>query len=108
MFATSDPICLDPNPLTFLSSNQLNYEKKWLNNDRIRSVCKKSSQLYLNRAEKFSQLPAPKHLELFDFIRKKHSEKHVDVARDKVNKRVTVWMTRIAGFPSKSCPLDGV
>ena len=92
VLATSDPICLDPNPLTFLSSNQLNYEKKWLNNDRIRSVCKKSSQLCLNRTEKFSQLPAPKHLELFDFIRKKHSEKHVDIARDKVNKRVTILM----------------
>lgn len=88
VLATSDPICLDPNPLTFLSSNQLNYEKKWLNNERIRSVCKKSSQLHVNRAEKFSQLPAPKHLELFDFIKRKHSEKHVDIARDKVNKRV--------------------
>ena len=90
VLATSDPICLDPSPLTFLSSNQLNYEKKWLNNDRIRSVCKRSSQLYLNRTEKLSQLPAPKHLELFDFIRKKHAEKHVDIARDKVNKRVSI------------------
>ena len=88
VYATSDPICLDPNPLTFLSSNQLNYEKKWLNNDRVKNVCKKSSQIYLNQIEKFDQLPAPKHLELFDFIKKKYDEKHIDCAQDKVNKRV--------------------
>ena len=89
VLATADPICLDPNPLTFLTSNQLNYEKKWLNNDKIKSVCKKSSAVYLNQIEKFSQLAAPKNLELFDFIKKKHSDKHVDIAQDKVNKRVS-------------------
>lgn len=89
VLATSDPICLDPNPLTFLSSNQLNYEKKWLNNDRIKNVCKKSSQVYLNKIEKFNQLPAAKPLELFDFIKKKYKEKHVDVAKNKINKKAS-------------------
>lgn len=88
VLATSDPICLDPNPLTFLSSNQLNYEMKWLNNDRIKKVCRKSSQIYQNQIEKFNELPAPKHLELFDFIKKKYNNKHVDISTCKVNKRV--------------------
>ncbi|XP_064608434.1 transcription factor SPT20 homolog isoform X2 [Liolophura sinensis] len=71
LLETEEPLCLDPSPAVFLVTNKLQYERKKFNTPLLKRSVKKYSQAAVNRKRKFAQGPAPKELQLYDFLHRK-------------------------------------
>ncbi|XP_015783372.1 transcription factor SPT20 homolog isoform X2 [Tetranychus urticae] len=97
---TAEPLCLDPNPVVAIISNKLDYEKKWFKASKsVERLMKKNSQVYRNRIKKFESLPAPKGLELFDFLQSRTD-------RASISSRLNKKINSING--NKDCKIDPI
>ncbi|CAL1540545.1 unnamed protein product [Lymnaea stagnalis] len=85
ILATEEPLCLDPSPAVMFVENAIQYEEKFLNDPALRRSIKKNTQAAVNRKRKLGQAPAPKGMQLFDFLAKK-KEKGKPVASTGLSK----------------------
>ncbi|XP_053204726.1 transcription factor SPT20 homolog isoform X2 [Panonychus citri] len=88
---TAEPLCLDPNPVVAIVSNKLDYEKRWFKaSKKIERSTKKNSQVYRNKIKKFESLPAPRGLELFDFLQNRKDRTPITTRLNKKINNVNV------------------
>ncbi|KAL8573386.1 hypothetical protein ACOMHN_032401 [Nucella lapillus] len=91
LLRVSDPICLDPSPAVAMVNTELTQEQKRFNDPSLRRAMKKHMQVSVNRKRKLAQGPAPRELQLLDFMQKKR-----DKARTPARsiKSVDTWKQR--------------
>lgn len=74
VLATSEPLCLDPNPKIGVMSIKKQYHRQLLNTNRIRRHAKKYSQVAINRKRKTDQFTKHVGLHLSEFMSRLRSK----------------------------------
>lgn len=74
VLATSEPLCLDPNPKIGVMSIKKQYHRQLLNTNRIRRHAKKYSQVAINRKRKTDQFTKHVGLHLSEFMSRYRSK----------------------------------
>ena len=97
LLATSDPLCLNPDPAVGLIFNKLQFQKQKLNRSCLRKAARKYGQVARNRRRLFSAMAAPPELFLHDFLKGRGEERKATPAvnlRISKSKAVDVWRRR--------------
>ena len=99
MLATSDPLCLNPDPAVGLVLNKLHFQRQKLNRPSLRKAARKFGQVARNRRRFFASLPAPSDLLLHDFLKRRGAEDRKTAPspyslRISKSKAVDVWRRR--------------
>ncbi|RWS14581.1 transcription factor SPT20-like protein [Dinothrombium tinctorium] len=92
VLATSDALCLDPNPKVALVANKLQFQRKWMKSSfKIQRLSKKFSQSSINRMKKLQSLRPPKELNLHEFLKQRTDHPSTT---SRLNKSTNVWRER--------------
>ncbi|XP_076467933.1 uncharacterized protein LOC143298825 isoform X2 [Babylonia areolata] len=86
----SEPLCLDPSPAVAVVNTELNREQKRFSEPSLVRAMKKHTQVAVNRKRKLAQGPAPKELQLLDFLQKKRDKSKAP----RTIKSVDTWRQR--------------
>ncbi|XP_013072746.1 transcription factor SPT20 homolog isoform X1 [Biomphalaria glabrata] len=89
ILATEEPLCLDPSPAVMFVENALQFEEKLFNDPALKRCIKPCTQSAVNRKRKLAQAPAPKGMQLYDFITKR-KEKNKNAASNAQSKKLAI------------------
>ena len=97
LLATSDPLCLNPDPAVGLVFNKLQFQRQKLNRSSLRKSARKYGQVARNRRALFASMPAPHELFLHDFLKQRGEERKATPAvnlKISKSKAVDTWRRR--------------
>ncbi|KAH3832330.1 hypothetical protein DPMN_105615 [Dreissena polymorpha] len=100
LLATEEPLCLDPSPAVLLVANKQQYDRNKMNTPLLKRSVKKYNQSALNRKRKIAQSPAPRELQLHDFITTSRRDKKTASPGAKLSK------TTVDFWKQKQVPLS--
>ncbi|RWS26332.1 transcription factor SPT20-like protein [Leptotrombidium deliense] len=109
VLATSDRLCLDPDPNVAVVVNRLQFQKKWMkSSNKLQRLAKKFSYSHMNRIKKFQSLNGPKQLNLYEFLKQRSN--HPSTA-SRLNKSTNNWREKkpqVAVLPPKSIDVEKI
>ncbi|KAH3832404.1 hypothetical protein DPMN_105690 [Dreissena polymorpha] len=94
-----EPLCLDPSPAVLLVANKQQYDRNKMNTPLLKSSVQ-YNQSALNRKRKIAQSPAPRELQLHDFITTSRRDKKTASPGAKLSK------TTVDFWKQKQVPLS--